>query len=245
MLQFDIRGSAPAVFARLSELQKKHLPAAQRDAASATGRYVFAAIRSEMSQVFDRPTPWTLGGLRFQQPTQTRPTVRIWLEEFPDKGTPAAVFLQPEIEGGPRKHKRFERALIAKGLMPSSSYAVPGRMAPLDPYGNVPGPFIVRMLSDLQAFSEEGVGSRKNRKGERKGRKRTNYFFVPPPGSSLKPGIWWHTPQVIGPVFIFVRAPNYRRRLDFYGVGQRAYARVAARFMSEAFAKRIRGDNRA
>lgn len=242
MITLDIRDNSPLVFAGLSELQKKHLPAATLDAAGQVGRYVFAAIRSEMSQVFDRPTPWTLGGLRFVLPSQSRPLVRIYIEEFGGKGIPAAQFLAAEIEGGPRKHKRFERALIAKGLMPSTSYAVPGRMAPLDSYGNVPGSFIVRMLSDLQAFGETGY--RANRKGARKGIKRTNYFFVPPPGSSLKAGVWWHTPKVIGPVFVFVRTPNYRRRLDFYVVARRAYERVATRFMAEALAKRIRLDNR-
>lgn len=243
MLSFDIRSNAPAVFAALSDLQKKHLPAAQMDAAANTGRYMFAALRSEMQEVFDRPTPWTMGGLRFQQPTRARPVVRIWLEEFGGKGIAAAQFLAAEIEGGPRKHKRFEKALIARGLMPANTFAVPGGQAPLDAYGNVPGSFIVRMLSDLQAFGEQGY--RANRKGTRRGVRKTNYFFVPRAGSSLKPGVYWHLPNgMIGVVFRFVGRVNYRRRLDFYGVANRAYERVAARFLTEAMARRIRGDNR-
>ncbi|WP_428673705.1 hypothetical protein [Reyranella sp.] len=243
MLSFDIRSNAPAVFARLSDLQKKHLPRAQLEAAGATGRYIHAALRSEMGEVFDRPTPWTMGGLRFQQPSRSRPVVRIWLEEFGGKGIAAAQYLEAEIMGGPRKHKRFERALIAKGLMPAGTAAVPGGQAPLDAYGNVPGPFIVRMLSDLQAFGEQGY--RANRRGARRGAKKTNYFFVPRPGSQLKPGVYWHMPNgLLGVVFRFVRSPSYRRRLDFYGVANRAYDRVAARFMTEAMARALRADNR-
>lgn len=244
MLSFDIRSlTGPVVMRQLSDLQKRHLPKAQLEAASNIGRYVHGALRSEMTEVFDRPTPWALGGLRFKLPTSAQPTVRIWLEEFGGKGIPAADFLAAEITGGPRKHKRFERALIAKGLMPAGMFAVPGSQAPRDAYGNVPGPFIVRMLSDLQAFGEQGY--RANRKGARKGQRKTNYFFVPAKGGGLKPGVYWHMPGgLLGVVFHFVRGVAYRKRFDFYAVGQRAYERRAARFMGEAMARLVRLDNR-
>lgn len=244
MISFDIRSlTGPDVMRQLSDLQKKHLPKAQLEAVDRVGAYIHGALTSEMKEVFDRPTPWTLGGLRFKRPTSSKPAVTIWLEEFGGKGTPAAKFLAAEILGGPRRHKRFELALISRGLMPPGSFAVPGRQAPIDGYGNVPGPFIVRMLSDLQAFGEQGY--RANRKGARKGARRTNYFFVPPKGSHLKPGVYWHMPGgTLGVVFIFVAATTYQRRLDFYGVATRAYTRVAARFMSEAMDRLIRSDNR-
>jgi len=243
VLQFDIRTNSRDVLIQLSELQKKHIPEAYADAANETGRYIHGALRSEMKEVFDRPTPWALGGLRFKMATRAHPLVRIWLEEFGGKGIPAAAFLAAEIEGGTRKHKRFEKALIAKGLMPPGSFAVPGAQAPLDAYGGVPGSFIVRMLSDLQAFGEQGY--RANRRGKRRGNKKTNYFFVPPKGSHLKPGVYWHMPnRMVGRVFTFVSSVSYRKRYDFYGVGQRAYNRVAMRFLSDALARRVRLDNR-
>ncbi len=246
MLQFDIRSNASALQQQLTDLQKKHLPKAQLAAAARTGRYVHGAIRSEMQEVFDRPTPWTLGGLRFKQPSMGKPVVSIWLEEFGGKGIPAAVFLRPQIEGGRRRHKRFERALIAKGLMSPLAYAVPGGQAPLDAYGNVPGSFIVRMMSDLQAFGEEGY--RANRKGARRGARKSNYFFVGGrrgKGEHLKPGIYWKMPGgLLGVVFHFVGSVSYQKRLDFYGVGERAYNRVALRFMTEELAKLVRLDNR-
>lgn len=243
MLQFDIRTNSQIVQAQLTELQKRHLPAAAMDAANATGRYIHAALRSEMTEVFDRPTPWALGGLRFKLATRSKPEVNIWLEEFGGKGIAAAQFLRANIEGGSRAHKRMEKALQAKGLMPKGTFAVPAGQAPLDAYGNVPGSFIVRMLSDLQAFGEQGY--RANRKGERRGARRTNYFFVPRKGSSLRPGVYWHMPnRTLGVVFIFVGKVHYERRYDFYGVGRRAYERVAPRFMTEALAKRVRLDNR-
>lgn len=236
MLQFDIRSNVAQVQQQLTELQRRRLPKAAVEAADRTGRYIHGALRSEMQQVFDRPTPWALGGLRFQRPSLQRPVVRIWLEEFGGKGIPAADFLAANIQGGKRKHKRFEKALIAKGLMPSGMFAVPGNNAPLDAYGNVPGSFIVRMLSDLQAFGEQGY--RANRKGERRGKRKTNYFFVPAKGSGLRPGVYWQMPGgLVGIVFVFVSSVAYRKRYDFYGVAKRVYDRVAARFMTEAMTK--------
>lgn len=240
---YDIRSNGADLRRQLNDLQKKHLPKAQVKAADATGRYVYAALRSEMQESFDRPTPWALGGLRYRKPTTDKPVVSIWLEEFGGKGTPAAKFLAPQIEGGKRRHKRFERALIARGLMSPLAFAMPGKQAPIDAYGNVPGAFIVRMLSDLQAFGEQGY--RANRRGNRRGAKRTNYFFVPRKGSHLKPGVYWHMPGgMLGVVFIFGSAPNYAKRYDFYGTADRAYSRVAARFMSQALAEIVRTDNR-
>ena len=228
MLIYDIRSNASDVIRQLTDLQRKRLPEAQRRAADQTGRYIYAALRSEMTEVFDRPTPWALGGLRYKQPTPSSPVVSIWLEESPGKGIPAAKFLSAEITGGNRAQKRFERALQIKGLMPSGSVAVPGRQAPLDAYGNVPASFIRRILSDLQAAGEQNT--------KRTRRLRSNYFFVPPKGSHLKPGVYWHMPGgLLGVVFIFASAASYRSRYDFYGVGQRAYQRVATRFLTEAY----------
>lgn len=245
MLTFDIRSNGALVRKQLTDLQKKHLPKAHVEAAERTGSYVHKALRSEMEEVFDRPTAWALGGLRYRKPSMGKPLVSIWLEEFGGKGIPAADFLSPQIEGGQRKHKRFEKALIARGLMRSGMYAVPGAQAPIDAHGNVPASFIVRMLSDLQAFGEQGY--RANRKGARRGNRKSNYFFAGGIGRArhLKPGIYWHLPNgMLGVVFLFVSKTAYQQRFDFYGVGERAYQRVAGRFMTEALERLMRSDNR-
>lgn len=243
MLTFDIRSTGALVRAELNDLQKKHLLKAQLQATERTGRYVYGALRSEMEEVFDRPTRWALQGVQISKATLDRPVFTIWINETPNKGIPGVKFLTPQIEGGSRNVKRFERALQTKGLMPAGWFAVPGRQAPLDAHGNVPASFIVRMLSDLQAFGEQG--HRANRKGERRGARKTNYFFVPRKGSHLKPGVYWHMPGgLLGVVFIFVSRVSYEKRYDFYGTGQRAFNQVALRFMSESLAKLIRRDNR-
>ena len=243
MLKFDVRSNATFFQAQLTNLQKKHLPKATMNAANRLGAVIHTILRKEMEESFDRPTPHTVKGLDWRRATLARPLVQIWLKEDPNKGTPPADYLRPQIEGGKRRRKRFEVALIQRGLMSPVAYAVPGRQAPLDAYGNVPGPFIVRMLSDLQAFGEGGY--RANRKGERRGVKKTNYFFVPRPGSHLTPGVYWRLPnRMLGVVFLFVSSTRYTKRFDFYGTADRTYQRYANRFMTEALAAIIRTDNR-
>jgi len=245
VLKLDIRENGVAVRARMAELQRKHLPAATVEATNRTGRYIHGALRSEMAEVFDRPTPWALRGLRYKLATASQPIIRIWLEEWGGKGIPPAVFLRPQIEGGTRRHKRFERALIVAGIMRSNEFAMPVYGAPRDAYGNVPGPYIVRMLSDLQAFGEQGY--RANRRGARRGQRRWNYWFAIRSGdpSGIRPGIYWSSgANVPALVFLFTRQPLYRKRFDFFGVGRKAFDRVARRFFNEALARHIRRDNR-
>jgi len=242
-VSYDFRHNSAGLLGMLTELQRRHLPRAMLQAVERTGRYIYGALRSEASEVFDRPTPWTIQAVQISKATIDRPWLSVWINDTPNKGTPGSKYLAPQIEGGERRHKRFERALIMRGLMSPLAYAVPGRQAPLDQYGNVPGSFIVRVLSDLQAFGEQGY--RANRKGKRRGARKSNYFFVPRPGSSLKPGVYWHMPNgMLGVVFAFVSRPSYTKRYDFYGVADRAFSRVAERHMSEALDAAVRNDNR-
>ena len=237
MLTFKVSSNVADVRGQLARMKPSHRPDVLQRATNRIGREVVMALRDEMDRVFDRPTKWAKAGVRQNFASPQSPVFRVWIEEFGGKGTPPARFLGPQMEGGGRPHKRMELALQARGLMPKGAYAVPGAQAPLDAHGNVPGSFVVRMLSDLRAFGEQGYLA--NRKGKRRGARKSNYFFVPGRGSNLKPGVYWHLPNgFIGVVFLFVSKAAYEKRFDFYGVGQRAAARVAPRILDEEM-KRI------
>lgn len=244
-MQFDIRTNTPQILAQLNDLQRKHLPAAFVDAANHTGSVMTNILRKDMEEKFDRPTPHILRGLMWLRATKDRPTVRIWINDAANKGIAPEKVLDAQIRGGGRRHKRFEKALISKGFMPSNMFAIPAYGAPKDAYGNVPGAYILRMLSDLQALGEQGY--RANRKGERRGKRRFNYWFAIKQGdpSGMRPGIYWSSGATVpAMVFLFTRAPTYSKRFDFYGTGRRVFNRYAARHMTEALAKRVRLDNR-
>lgn len=179
-------------------------------------------IRDNMDRVFDRPTPWVKRG-PYVVPAKDGDefggtNARIAWREFAGKGIPAEKILRAQIEGGPRRLKRFEAAI---GL-PRNRVAVPGKWAPLDAYGNIPGPFIVQVLSDLRLFGEVGYTANRVRqqdvkRGERR-RVRAARFFMIRPGSEhrqLPPGVYRVAREMGGApllVIAFVRAGQYRPR---------------------------------
>lgn len=181
-------------------------------------------VRAEMGRVFDRPTPYVQRG-PYVVPARESDEfggaeARIDWREFAGKSIPAQKILRAQIEGGQRALKRFERAM---GL-PSNRIAVPGKWAPLDAYGNIPGPFLVQVLSALRLFGESGF--RANRREGAKLRKGQSEFFMIRPGTEhrqLPPGVYRVAREMGGApllVIAFVRAGQYRARF--------APARVAA-----------------
>ena len=224
------------LIAQVDRTRLDQLPQAMAWAMNASIDKAKAGVVDEMERVFDRPTPYTLNSVYGQYATKRRLIAVLRLKDnfagdtaLPgavNKGTAAAVYLKPQIEGGARQLKRMEQVLRRAGLLPSGLFAVPGRDCPTDAYGNVPASFIVRMLSDLRAFGENGF--RANRKaGSRTRARASNYFFaVPDPRSKrknahLKPGIYWHARGTLFAIFHFVRSVQYRARFDFYGVSEK------------------------
>lgn len=243
MLHFSVSADSSKLIAQINKLKSDRIPKALMDAANEIGSVINSILRKEISERFDRPTLHTQRAIDWKRATRERPEVRIWVKEDPNKGTAQAKYLDPQMRGGPRRHKRFERALIAKGLMPANLYAVPSRGAPVDSHGNVPGSFIVRMLSDLQAFGEQGY--RANRKAKRRGVKKQNYFFAAPGGPStahLKPGIYWHLNDLLVPVFLFTRQPTYQIRYPFYDIGTRVYNRYRDRIVAKHLERALYGN---
>ncbi|MCQ8811501.1 hypothetical protein NQU36_26175, partial [Escherichia coli] len=84
------------------------------------------AITEEMGRVFDRPINKTVKGTFVKPATKQSLVATLWIKDDFYTGTAVDQYLRAEIEGGPRRHKRFEKALIAAGIMPSDLYAVPG-----------------------------------------------------------------------------------------------------------------------
>lgn len=212
-----------AVQAALTKTEREQLPFATALALTKTGQLVKKGQIAAMNRNLDNPTRYTLNSLFLKPATKATQQARVWFKDFSPKGTAAGDYLQPQVQGGGRKHKRHEKALIARGLMKSTQFAVPASGAKLDQYGNMRRSQYVQILSQLRAFGEQGynanaTGSKRSQRKRRSG----SYFVATIDGEQ---GVWQRVSSAFGdgvkPVLLFVdRAPGYRTRYPFFKVAE-------------------------
>ena len=125
-------------------------------------------VRKKLPSIFDRPIPFTVSSVRYGKATRSDLRSRVYISDDAPKGLSPRKYLKAEIEGGVRGDKRSERALKAAGLMQSGQQVVPGRGMELDRFGNVPGPTMVRILSRIAAFGQQGYSANASEKTKKK-----------------------------------------------------------------------------
>lgn len=200
-----------------------------------TARAIKEELVGEMRSKFDRPTPYTLNALAVKPARRDDLSAEVFLKNSASKAIPASKFLAPQILGGSRRHKRFERSLEAAGLLPKGMQAVPGQAAKLDAYGNMSRGQIVKILSYLRASADP---TQNRGAGRGRGSRRMEEYFVARPRSRaghLRPGIYLRTPDGPRPVVIYVQPGRYRVRFDFAGVAARVAAERFPAEMERAF----------
>ena len=111
------------------------------------------AIRDDMRRKFSRPTQYIQQGMTVVVARGMEDTATVaWKEPRSASGGPGAGrVLRAQIEGGPRRDKRMERALRGIGV-PAGLVAVPGPHAPLNADGDVRGATIRAILAELRQF---------------------------------------------------------------------------------------------
>lgn len=204
-----------------------------------TAQDIQSGERQVMSQVFDRPTPFTLNALFVKPATKTDLTAVVGFKD-PGGSVPAWRYLGPEVEGGARKKKSFERALERAGILRSDEYAVPGKGVKLDQYGNLPGSTFTQILSQIQASADPTQNMTDRSRKRAVGRAGGRYILLRPEAGDASSrvygraaaGIYLRTgARSIVPVLVFVRAPTYSKRFQFYEVAQQVFN---ARFYENA-----------
>lgn len=167
MIEITVKGEQ-AVAAMLAAVPGK----ATRACAIALNQTAMA-IRTEaaatMRKVFDRPVPYTLRSAVFDRATYTDLTARVWHAE-PERMS--QHYLTPQVEGGERRLKGFERALGLGELVPAMG-------AKMDRYGNVSVGQIRQILSVL-GKAERGAGYSANitDRSRRRNTKARDYVII-------------------------------------------------------------------
>ncbi|AEH79164.1 hypothetical protein CN068_32590 [Sinorhizobium meliloti] len=229
----------------LTDIERKQLPYAIMLTLNETAKGGRLEVQREMDRVFDRPTPYAKRGVVFDR--ASRQNLRAAVVVTGDRtkgGLPATAFLGPQIEGGMRTHKAFERQLVDRGLMQRNLVAVPAKRAPLDRYGNMTQGFLNRVMADLQ-IDYRGAGATRTRTSSSLKRNK-NYksarFFVPRQPSHLYPGVYQRDPatNAIHPVILFVPQVSYRIRLRLREVVERYVVANVHDHFAVAFQRAVR-----
>lgn len=216
------------------DLADKQVRFAAAVALTRTAQAVKVAQVDEMKRVFDRPTNYTLNSLFVRGARPNRLDALVWVKDDAGKGIPATKYLLPQVEGGQRSHKRFEKALINAGVLPYGMFAVPGDGAEVDAFGNIQRGQIVRVLAYFRAFGQQGYSANITDKRKaslakgsaKRGVRGISYFSLRERRGKLPPGIYSRTSfgawgSAIKPIMIFVTRPQYQRAWDFYATANR------------------------
>lgn len=211
MFNFDIKG--------IRELEKtlKSLPGkaerAAKVALNKTGKVVKEEIVKEMKKVFEKPTRYTLNSLQMT-PAKQEPVAKVWFKE-PDRMQ--QHYLVPQVEGGERKLKGFERALGIGQLYPTRSVRP-------DLYGNVSSGQIRQMLSVL-GLAERSAGYSANltAASAKRNRKDRDYVVIRQRHGRLYPGVYLRFQT--GPGF----GAKTKRTIGTFGTWQKGNRKVAVR----------------
>lgn len=234
MVVVSVKSNVDQVLSKLRNYRADQIPFATAKALTDTAGDVQNDLRQAMPRSFDRPTPFTLNSLFRTSATKRRLVATVGLKDDAGKGTPAGKYLRPQIHGGARRNKRFEAALVRIGAMASGYYAVPALGARIDPYGNVERAQIVQVLSALRAFGQQGYQANRTKRSVKRLGTSAPEFFVSRGDRGLPIGIWQRFKDAGGyvkPVFLFVQAPVYEQRYDFFG--------IAAQKVAQAFPQRF------
>lgn len=183
-----------------------------------TAKQVEAAERSEFAKDLDRPKPFTLNALRTLPATPASLTAEVLLKTYISNPS-AQHYLEPQVHGGSRPLKAFEKRLFK--YLPQGWFVVPGKGAKLDAYGNMTRQQIVDVLTALQALPPPSAQSRR-------GRRKVGDYVVSTPGNPFKTskggrlpyGVWLRKGRGIVNILFFVPRVSYRRRLPFFDVAQ-------------------------
>lgn len=167
MIQIDVKG-IKEVQKMLSDVPGK----AHRACAIAlnqTAMDIREVARDTMGKVFNRPVPYTLRSVVFDRATATDLSARIWHVE-PERMS--KHYLTPQVEGGSRKLKGFERAFGLGELVPAMG-------AKMTQYGNV-SPGQLRQILSVLGKAERGAGYSANMtsRSARRNSKDRDYVII-------------------------------------------------------------------
>lgn len=268
MFDLKVENELPQMLSKLAGIEPTQWPKILASAANETGYYALNKYKQQMPSFFDRPTPFTLNSMFLQKATPSSLEAIVQWKDASGSNGSAGQYLQPEVFGGARPQKRFERALQAAGLMPAGYVCIPTKDAPIDSFGNVPSAFYQAILTYLKANPTTAKSkqiARLKRQGflkltrgvidtalnyekaqakeQRAAQKKAKYFTaINGQGTTLPGGVYERVNLFGGAIrrlFAYVPLAQYKASFPFYQLGaDAAYAKFPEK-LDEAIAKSV------
>lgn len=214
------------IAAEMRAVVRVQQPRITAQALTFTSQRAQADIVAEMPRVFEGgATRYTLGATRVEPATPEKLSARVAVkDQTTNNGTLPEDYLFPQVFGGARKEKRFERAMRYAGLLQGRERAVLGEGAPVDAFGNLKRGEIQRILTATRSAFDPY--QRKSDSARSRANAKKAPYFAARIGKTM--GVWKRIGKQgeIEPILIFVtKPPSYTPRLDFEGIAQRAAQR--------------------
>lgn len=219
MIKISVKSDIKKAIKALDDIQKKSVPYATARALTEVAKITREAQQKEIRSTFDRPTNFTVNSVFYAGAQRNANPIeaKVWLKDYAMKSRGAGRYLQPQIFGGQRTLKGFEELLKARGVLPPGYYVVPSKRIKRDAYGNISKGVLNQILSYAGAQRDRYQNTKIGQKRQQKQR-----FILLDERDGKPGGIWQVTEDNrMFPMMIFVKAPRYTQRFDFFGVAEK------------------------
>lgn len=211
----------PQLREQLTQFSQRRLGAAAATALTRTAKAVQQEWAGAIKRQIDRPVPRTVSAVGFASATAQSLEAKVFVKDQAGGGTAPADYLRPQVDGGQRELKKFERSLVASGAMPQGSVTVPGRGAMRDGFGNVSKAqliAVIRALGEQYSPGYQQTISKSTAKRLASMAKHGRQYVALSPADAARlrvsPGIYEQAgPGALKAIFLFKRAASYARRL--------------------------------
>ena len=232
-MQISVKAKTDGLKRWMNDEQKKKFPKVLSQTLNAVAFDAKYQNKTEIAKVFDNPVAATRNATWVNKSTPKKLFAEVKIKSKDEVGwnvTPN-MWLQPQVDGGERVHKSYEKALIARGIMnPNQFTVVTGKQ---NKNGNITGGRVMKILSQLGA-AEKYAGYNANETDasrKRAGSRRERYVAINRGGRPI--GIFVRRGKNLENVLAFVNnPPMYRERFDFYGMSMKAYDKNFERELS-------------
>ncbi len=166
----------------LKRIEQRQWPFVLSTATNNSAFRMVDKLKRDIPRYIDRPVPFTLNSFKVEKKaTRSNPEALLGWRDWPGKDIGAGRPMINQAEGGERRLKAFERSLLAFGILPRGSFAIPSDDLPKDQFGNIQGRYYTQVLSYLRA-DRSGTQARPtgalNKKQKTRQSKRASKFFV-------------------------------------------------------------------